>query len=204
MSATDFVHNLFDAGRVRVSSWQELPADFDDAVRVLDEAARPGLAYEPPALEPRSAVWALRLTYRAAQALIYREIDGDEVRQILAEPCPSSPAPAVCFSVDLSFCLLPDLISLARGLSEDDPLVTSLLSLAARWPLSSVGVKGLPAVDPSAFLADRSLRRLYADRVIEKADASRLDDPAARQAVREALGAFGALAPAGILERLAS
>lgn len=202
MSATAFVHNLFDAGRVRVTAWDELPSDLDEAVRLLDDSIRPDLPYQPPGLRLAPAVWALRTVYRASQALTFREIDEDAVRAMLANPCPEPAGPPVCYSVDLSFRLLPDLISLARGLAWDDPLVTSLLSLAAAWPLSSVGVKGLPAADPGAFINDQALRRVYADRIIERADVSRLQHPGARQAVREALGAFVDLAPTAIVEAL--
>jgi len=202
MSASTFVQDLLDAGRVRVTAWGVLPADFEDAVRLLDRAVRSGLAFDPPALQLRSATWALQLIYRASQALVHREIDAEAVRKALADACPEAADPAVCYSVDLSFRLLPDLLSLARGLSEDDPLVTSLVSLAADWPLSSVGAKGVPATEPTPFMADRSLRRLYADRIVEKRDTSRLYDPMTRQAVREAMGACPQLIPAAVREAL--
>jgi hypothetical protein len=87
------------------------------------------------------------------------------------------------------------LIKLARGISEEDPLVTGMLALARTFPLSSVGVSGIDNVNIDAFIAHPSLRRLYADRIIERDDVSRLSHPAAREAVREALGAFPELAP---------
>ena len=87
-------------------------------------------------------------------------------------------------------------MSLARGISEDDPLVVELLKLCRDWPLSSVGARGVGEVDASAILAEPCLRRLYADRVVERGDASRLQDPRVAEAVREGVGGFPALAPA--------
>ena len=195
MSAVVFIYDLLDSGRVRVELWGTVPDDMAAAVRYLDEAARLELPGRTPELRLAAATWALSLVYRAAQALIYREVDEQAVREALSMPCPSLPEADVCYSVDLAFRTLPDLISLARGLADDDPLVSELLALAKRWPLSSVGVKGLDAVDVRAFIGDRCLRRLYADRIIERCDAMRLDHPLVRQAVREALGAYPELAP---------
>src|SRR6185437_12009000 len=103
--------------------------------------------------------------------------------------------PQTCYSADLAFCFLPDLIKLARGIAEEDPLVTGILALAKNFPLSSVGVAGISDMNIDAFIAHPTLRRLYADRIIEREDHSRLGHPAAREAVREALGAFPELAP---------
>jgi hypothetical protein len=114
---------------------------------------------------------------------------------MLAVPCPGNPSPSVCYSADLSLRHLPDLLSLARGIAADDPLVGGMTSLARAWPLSSVGVPGIEGVDASPFLPHPALRQLYVDRIIDRADGSRLADPAVREAVREAVGDFLNLAP---------
>jgi hypothetical protein len=196
MSAVGFIHDLHDAGRVRVAPWGEIPDDVPTAVRMLDATARTDLPGRPPPLHAATATWAFGLMYRAAQALIYRDVDEPTVRAALRVACPAPPSPTVCYSADLCFRVLPDLVSLARGLADEDPLLEELLALAARWPLSSVGVKGLPEVEVTAFIGDASLRKVYADRIIGCGDVARLADLQARRAVREALGAFPELAPA--------
>lgn len=196
MSALAFVSNILDSGRVRVPSARQAPEQFRAAVRELDRLARAEMPCQAPELDPAAGEWALLAVYRACQALVYREIEPDAVRDALSRPCPRPPSHEVCYSVDLALRFLPELTGLARGIAEDDPLVEGLLALARAWPLSSVGVKGLGAVDVQPFLGHPGLRRLYADRVIERADLSRLCDPATRDAVREALGAFPHLAPA--------
>jgi hypothetical protein len=196
MSALAFVSNLLDSGRVRVPSARQPPERLDEAVRELDRLARAEMPFPAPPLAPVAGEWALLLLYRACQALVYREIEPDAVRDALSRPCPLAPSPEVCYSVDLAFRFIPDLTGLARGIAENDPLVAGLLALAKAWPLSSVGVKGVGDVDVQAFIRHPGLRRMYADRVIEKGDLSRVCDPATREAVREALGAFPQLAPA--------
>ena len=85
----------------------------------------------------------------------------------------------------------------------DDPLVAGLTQLARDWPLSSVGVAGISTaeIEIGAFFHHPSLRQLYVDRIIEKADATRLDDPMVLEAVREAVGDLSHLAPRLDLEK---
>lgn len=195
MLAIDFVNAIVETGRVTVAAGSDALDGADDAARELDRLIRPSLAYDPPALSVAAGGWALHRLYAACQALAHRQIGPEAVRGSLAVPCPLPPSGAACYSVDLTFRLLPDLTLLARGVARADPLVAGLESLARAWPLSSVGMADLGPVDVEPFIAHPSLRRLYADRVIERADLSRLIDPRVREAVREALGAFPHLAP---------
>ena len=155
--AVAFVQSLLDTGRVKVPPGGEPLDDVDEAVAELDRAARTDAAFEPPALAVPVAAWALTTVYRAAQALVFREIDADAVRQMLAVPCPLPPSPSVHYSADLSLRYLPDLLALARGIAPDDPLVTGLTTLAQSWPLSSVGVPAAADADPTPFLDHPSL-----------------------------------------------
>ena len=200
MSVTEFVNSLLETGRVRVPAPGAGPAapleGLDDGVAALDRVARPQLAFDPPPLSPAVAGWALTVLYRACQALVYREMDARQVAEALARPCPQPPSPATSYAADLSFRYLPDVIALARGIAPQDPLVEGLTLLSKQWPLSSVGVTGVgDVVDVTPFFSDASLRQLYVDRIIEKSDASRLNDPIVRDAVRESLGDFTELAP---------
>src|SRR5688500_7617057 len=99
MSALTFVHNLVDSGRVRVPSARQAPQDLQEAVRALDRLARADLAFTAPPLEPAAGEWALLALYRACQALVYREIEPDAVRDALSRPCPRPPSHEVCYSV---------------------------------------------------------------------------------------------------------
>ena len=189
------MQSLLDNGRVSVPRDPTAPDDLPAAVALLDNAARPELAFVAPALSVPAACWALQTLYRACQALVFREIDADDVRKALGDPCPVPTSPSVCYSVDLSLRYVPDLIALARGIAPDDPLVTALATLAKAWPLSSVGAPGNGDVDPSPFIDDPGLRQLYVDRIIERGDAARLAHPVVRDAMREAVGAYPDLAP---------
>lgn len=200
MSLRSFLTALEEGTRVRVASYETgAPLEAGEAVREalleLDRQARLELPRTPPPLSLESAIWGAITLYRGCQFLVYREVSADAVKEALAEGCPEPASPAAVYSVDLTFRSLPDLLSLARGLAADDPLVTELMRLAREWPLSSVGVRDLPAVEVSAFIVDACLRQLYVDRIIERRDASRLTHSGVREAVRASLGLHDTLAP---------
>ncbi len=96
--------------------------------------------------------------------------------------------------------VLPDLSNLARAVSKQDPLLGLLVELGARWPLSSVGMTGIPSVDEQAFMDDGALRQLYVDRILEREDSTRLRSPEVRRATRESLGAHTVAALAEMME----
>ncbi len=203
MSLPAFLTALHENGRVRVSivpdKTPDARAHAESKLREMDLLARAELAGDVPEFRPDAALWAATLLHQACQFLIFREVSAETVRAALSVPCPEQPSPAVCYSVDLSLRYLPDLLALARGAAEEDPLNVGLLALAKAWPLSSVGIKNLPpvlATELALFIAHPSLRRLYADRIIQFAERSRLDDPRVIEAVREGIGAFPELCPA--------
>jgi hypothetical protein len=199
MTQPSYLIDLLETGRVKAAAngadAAMAVAALPEALSAADAAARlemPGIA--PPLAMP-AALWAATIFYHACRFLVYREISAQAVQIALAARCPLSPTPSSTYSVDLTFRYLPDLIALARGVAEEDPLVQGLLALARAWPLSSVGV-ALPAgVDPTSFIDDRCLLTVYAERIVLRNDVSRLKHPAVRKAVREAIGLHPELSP---------
>ncbi len=194
MSLDRFLNDLASAGRVRVPREPSgVSPAADAALASIDRRARAEFPGEAPPLSPTAARWAAVRLESACRFLVHRDLDEEDVRSGLVGGAPR-PDPGTAWSVDLTFRHLPDVLRLARGLAEGDPLVECLRSLARDWPLSSVGVPGLAPVEAAPFIDHPGLRRLYADRILARRDASRLDDPRAAAAVREAVGAFPALA----------
>jgi hypothetical protein len=200
MSVREFLVDLTATGRVRVSraDLARVPtaAELAPILMDMDLAARVEMAGEAPPLSMPAASWAALALYQGCLALAHRDIDAELVRAALARPCPAPPSPWVCYSVDVVLRYLPDLIALARGIAPSDQLVVGLLDLARAWPLSSVGVSGVGKVSTDTFLEHPALKMLYVDRILERGDVARMEDPVVREAVREALGDHRQLAPA--------
>jgi len=201
MEARGFVTGLFENGNVLIES-REVPPDtaFEncrDLFADLDEHTRLNLAFEPP--EPVFEVtrWACARLYGACLFLVHRDASAEEVREALDTPCPGGGDPAAtAYSADLFLQYLPDVHALAGGLSPEDPLVDALGSLGRRWPLSSVGMKRADdEIDLSIFVANRSLRQLYVDRILERGDDSRARDPIVQEWIRQSVGLAHDLCP---------
>jgi len=214
MTIVKFVESLIFDGRVRVSTIVDAkgkiqspsPAELAETLtrlRRYEELYRPELRGNPPGLLDDGLYWGALMTYRACSFLAHRDVDSKTIVDSLQKTVPPVASPAVCYSVDFTCRFLPDLIRLAKAVSVEDPLVGCLITLARQWPLSSVGVPDLGAVDISAFVRDDCLLALYVDRVIASGDASRLDHPLVLSRVRTAIGLHSELSP-GLAQVLAS
>ncbi len=206
MTVARFVESLFTEGRVRVGATvgrngrllHPSTDDLEETKSVLKEiefSYRSNLPGDPPAVSDKALLWGAATTFHASSFLAHRDAGEDVVRLALTVPCPETPSPSVCYSVDLTFRFLPDLVRLARAVSPNDPLVEVLTSLAQQWPLSSVGIADVGLVDVTPFLDDDCLLQLYIDRIIATKDRSRLNDPRVCDKIRATIGLHSELAP---------
>jgi hypothetical protein len=198
MSLATFLVSLFDDGRVRAAaparlSEEELRAAEAELARFEADFRQefPGPA---PAYDPRAALWGATMFYRAAQFVVYRDVDAPTMAEALSAPGPAANSPAAHYSVDLTFRFLPDLFRLAQSAAGNDPLLAHLVRWRNEWPLSSVGMADVAPrnLDPVANHAE--LLTLYVDRVLARGDRGRLADVRVRAAARRAVGAFPQLA----------
>lgn len=198
----EFFRALVETGRAPVVrgpvDWEEETKGVVEVVRELDRARRLEMAGDAPALRPAVAAWAVGVLYSACHALAYRDVEAEDVVRSVGRESPEAASPAVCYSADLALAYLPDVVALARGLAEGDPLVDALMKVCRQWPLSSVGVAGMGDVDVSGLVGDASLKRLYVDRIIERGDVSRVTAGVVKEAVRAAVGGYPELAPAAV------
>ena len=149
----------------------------------------------PPSFLLEAAHYGAEVLYTACQLLVFREVDAATIQQVLGRAWPGPDSPSTHYSVDLTLQYLPDVVRLAHGASAEDPLVTDLIKLAGRWPLSAVGIAGAEEGDVRAIVSDAGLLRVYVDRIIARRDFHRLANERVRDIALEAVGAFPELAP---------
>jgi hypothetical protein len=200
MAVALFLAKLFETGKVKISAprgGNEVLSDAHVGI-LLQERAKaiclgfPGVA---PTLDLPVAVWAAEQLYRICQAAIYRELASEAVTALLDRSCPAAPAASKHWSADLAFLFLPDVLRLAQSASPHDPLVEYLRTLAAAWPLSSVGISNIGPRKVGELLEDDGLARLYLDRIFARQDWNRLTDPALYDSLRQSLGAYDSVWP---------
>lgn len=193
-----FLEQLFATGEVTVvppGADFQMSAEVNEEIFRFDRVARLDLAGEAPELDLSVARWAAQMLAEAARLTIARDLGPQDLTRIFARNCPEPRSAEVDYSADLFLRYLPDLIRLVERLAADDPLAARLRKLGAEWPLSSVGIKGIPIGDLDPFLEHPALRQLYVDRILATGDVSRLADPRVALAARAALGAHPELAP---------
>jgi hypothetical protein len=199
MGLASFLPALFAGGRVRVSVGDPLSGD------AVEQVHRQLLAFErdrrdefpgtPPEFLLEAAQYGAEVLYAACQLLVFREVEAEMIRQVLGRAWPGPLSPSAHYSVDLTLQYLPDVVRLAHGTSAEDPLVTELIKLAGRWPLSAVGIVGVAEGDVRAIVIDACLLRVYVDRIIARRDFHRLANERVRDVAWQAIGAFPELAP---------
>lgn len=184
-------------------------------LRERDAVARAEAPGVVPAFSEEAAAWSAEQLYLVGRFLACRDLPEAELEAVLSAPEPFGHTPSTEWTVDLLLSRLPELVRLARQLASGDPLCRHLLRLAARWPLSSIGLSGVGSIAPERLPTDPSLRRLYVDRVLATGDVTRLGPEWVAQGVRAALGLHpglhpvlasrvGAVAPGGTSDTSAS
>jgi len=116
----------------------------------------------------------------------------------------------VHYNVDLLFRFLPDLWKFTHAVAQDDPLSKVIGQWCRAWPLSSVGATNLqdqrivtdppdlphptPTPSPpltfdiSGFVNHPCLMQLYADRILQHQDLTRINDPNVASQLRYSTG----------------
>ena len=175
MSVFDvFLQTLFDTGAVVVERTPVLVLDdvWAPARDVLAEEYErrslecPGL---PPRFNETVAMEGARFLHNGCVCLVNRALDEADVQSCLEMPKTLSGDASTVFSLDLALSRLPDLVRMAEGAAPGDPLVRRLRDVGCDYPLSSAGIQGLELRgDEKALLEHTVMRRLYADRIIER------------------------------------
>ncbi|WP_395737188.1 hypothetical protein [Prosthecobacter sp.] len=194
VSIADFFSALHVSGQVGVTREDLLPGDSEQTLALLSRAFQDACEDLPGGLKvdlewcPAAAQDALRYLYRLCQVLVDRAMSEEQAGAVCAAMPLAASSPGELFSQDLALRHLPELWSMARSMSDSDPLVTGIEQAAVRFPLSSVGIALKSAPDLMPLRRHDGLWRLYLDRIIERQDASRLDDAHTSLAVADALG----------------
>ncbi|TWV98037.1 hypothetical protein [Chitinophaga pinensis] len=194
MTLSEFISSLINKGEVRVAHALQ---DFDEEeIRLAkvhlqqyytdDINEMPGQA---PPYDEKAALWAAAYLYRTIQFLLLRHLEATALTRYLP-PFDDQQTPAASYSADLCLRYLPDIFLLAKGISPEDPLVTTLTALAAQWPLSAAAIPEVPAEGLSPILEHPSLKRTYIDRIILAKDYEKCRHPACLPMVEEALGMY--------------
>lgn len=197
MELSLFIDSLLAHGAVQVTGDITVFEQEDlEATKVLlqqyherDSLDMPGTA---PAFDAGAGLWAAQYVYRAIQLVMLRNLGTEAIAEHLAS-YEGEATPPVIYSVDLCFRHLPSLLSLAKGLAPEDPLVLHLKETLRSWPYSSATMDLDAEADVSVIFSDASLQQGYVDRIMVSGNIKKASRERIQAQVKAALGDHAAL-----------
>lgn len=123
--------------------------------------------YNAPDFDPKAAVWAAKITYFAAQLILYRDNQPAELKDLLPD-FSGDINPEAILSADLCLRFLPPILNKLKLIDPEDPLIEILEHHLSQWHYSAVGYPlNYSVVDFDHLEKNPCLYQLYIDRIIE-------------------------------------
>lgn len=190
-----FLEDLWQEGKVLVK--HEFVQEFSEGekektlvlLRKYYEQDSLNQAFVVPDFSEAAAWWSVQYFFYVVQFTCIRSFTEEQVLEILKDFEGEETVDTI-YSVDLIFRQLPNILNLAKGLAPDDVLVKCIHQQIEKWCLSSVGIPLEKYTHESLILENKALTILYIDRIIERKDKKRLDNPLINEQVLIALGDY--------------
>jgi hypothetical protein len=146
--------------------------------------------FSAPFFNAEAAFWGAKTVYMACQVLLYREHDVRELGSLLP-PFSGEITAEAMLSADLCLRFLPQILTEAKFIDPEDALIPILEVLLAQWHYSGVGVAiELEQMDFEPVFSNSCLEQLYIDRVIEKKDVKRAEQPRLKEKIGATMGNY--------------
>ena len=182
----EFCEQLFANGVLTAERQQSNHADqlaaVHEQIQRADQLARLDAPGQAPALDLNAAQWALGVLAWSVSLLVDRANADTHLPVELARTEPKGDSACHHWSVDLAFRFLGEVMLRAKAAASEDDLVTELVDVCSRWPLSIVGTQVPWNAERGQIIVDHpSLRRVLLDRIIARSDKHLSQEPSLRQ-----------------------
>ncbi len=127
--------------------------------------------------DKKTAVWAAKVLYHSAQLYLIRENTLNNFENLIPKFKGTRNISSV-LSADLSFRFLPEVMLALNSADPEDPLIKILEEILADFHYSAIGYDLDPKVRSwEEELKDKTYRKLYLERIVEKRDYKRAEIP---------------------------
>lgn len=127
--------------------------------------------------DKEAAVWGAKVLYHSAQLYLIRENTSKDLDQLIPRMKITTDVPTI-LSADLSLRFLPQIISVLQTADPYDPLVKILEEILTQFHYSGIGYPlKLEKVNWEKELQDKTYRKLYLERIVEKKAYSLAETP---------------------------
>ncbi|MDQ1163360.1 hypothetical protein QE422_003728 [Chryseobacterium sp. SORGH_AS 447] len=118
--------------------------------------------------DSKSAVWAAKILYYSAQLHLIRENTEKDLHMLIPS-FTGNRTISTLLSADLSLRFLPQVISALQNTDPEDPLIGILENILKQFHYSAVGLDlHLSGMSWEEELKDRTYRKLYLERIVER------------------------------------
>lgn len=118
--------------------------------------------------DTETAVWAAKIVYHSAQLHLIRENTAKDLNKLIPSFKGKKDISAI-LSADLSLRFLPQIVSALQVSDPEDPLVKMLENILKQFHYSAVGFDlDLEDTNWEEELKDKTYRKLYLERIVEK------------------------------------
>lgn len=115
-----------------------------------------------------TAVWAAKVVYHSAQLHLIRENTAKDLNKLIPLFKGKRDVSSL-LSADLSLRFLPQIISVLQSADPEDALVKMLENILAQFHYSAIGFDlNLENINWEEELKDKTYRKLYLERIVEK------------------------------------
>lgn len=117
-----------------------------------------------------TAVWAAKILYHSAQLYLIRENTANNLEKLIPKFKAARDISSI-LSADLSLRFLPDIITALHSVDPEDALIAMLEDILTEFHYSGIGYDlDLKRVNWEEELKDKTYRKLYLERIVEKKD----------------------------------
>ncbi len=118
--------------------------------------------------DKETTVWATKILYHSVRLHLIRENTAKDLNRLIPPYSGNRNIPAI-LSADLSLRFLPQIISALHDADPEDVLMSMLENVLKRFHYSAVGMDlELEPINWEEELKDRTYRKLYLERIVER------------------------------------
>ena len=120
------------------------------------------------AFDKEAAIWAAKILYHSAQLYLIRKDTAKDLEKMIPQYQDEKNISAI-LSADLSLRFLPQLLDALQLADSTDPLVKMLENILHQFHYSGIGLDlNLEKINWQEELKDKTYRKLYLERIVEK------------------------------------
>ncbi|PKF73621.1 hypothetical protein CW752_13680 [Chryseobacterium sp. PMSZPI] len=117
-----------------------------------------------------TAIWAAKILYHSAQLYLIRENTQKNIENLIPEYRGVRDISCI-LSADLSLRFLPQIVTALYSIDPEDPLIPMLENILTEFHYSGIGYDlNLEKINWEEELKDKTYRKLYLERIVEKKD----------------------------------